>query len=365
MKAAIFSLQSVSSQWLEKALKKYFKVVDSINLKEVEVHLTSKQAEILHNGKPIAEYDCIYLRGSFRYANLLRSITVALWGKAYLPLKADAFHIGHDKLLTQLVLQKHKIPMPTTYVSSGVGAAKKILGNINYPIIMKLPTGTQGKGVVYAESLAAASSMLDTLETLKAPFIIQEYVETGGIDTRAIVVGDKVVGAMKRKSKGGEKRANIHAGGKGESHSLDFHTKKMAIESAKAIGAEICAVDILESVKGPVVIEVNLSPGLQGITKATGVDVAAETAKYLAKKTKEYIANKKKKESDTIFEETGIKIDNGKAKQIITNVDMRGNRILLPEIVSKVTKFGENQQILMKSKKGKLILEKLDIEEEQ
>ena len=106
--------------------------------------------------------------------------------------------------------------MPDTYVVSSIEAAKKILKQVKYPIILKFPHGTQGKGVMIADSFAAASSMLDTIESLKQPFLVQEYVETEGSDIRAFVVGDKVVAAYKRKAAIGEKRSNIHAGGKGE-----------------------------------------------------------------------------------------------------------------------------------------------------
>ncbi len=244
MRAAIISLESKSSIMTADAMKKYFDSVDSINIKNVEVTLGSKGLSVLYNDKPLQKYDCIYAKGSFRYAPLLRSITTAFYDSVYMPLKPNAFTVGHDKLLTHLALQYYKIPMPNTYVISTSSAAKKILKEIKYPVILKFPHGTQGKGVMFAESYAAASSMLDAIDTLKQPFLIQEYVETEGADIRAIVVGDRVVAAMKRKAEGEEKRANIHAGGKGEALVLDAHTKKIAVSTAKAIGAEVCAVDI-------------------------------------------------------------------------------------------------------------------------
>ena len=261
MKAAIISLGSVSSEWTAKAMRKYFEKVDELNLKDIEVNLGEDRIEVLYNGKPVENYDCIYIKGSFRYLSLLQSITTALYKKtAYMPLKPETFTLGHDKILTQLAIQQSNIPSPGTYITSSADAAKKILKKINYPIVMKFPHGTQGKGVMFAESYASASSMLDALSALKQPFLIQEYVETGGTDIRALVVGDKVVAAMKRKAVPEEKRANIHAGAAGESCTLDYHTKRVAVEAAKAIGADICAVDILEYIKGPVVIEINLSP---------------------------------------------------------------------------------------------------------
>src|SRR3989338_3165448 len=355
MKAALISLGSKSSKMLLRALKKYFSSVDDIDVREIEVSLGGDTPEVLYKGKPLEKYECIYAKGSFRYGQLLRSITVALCKTTYMPISAAAFTVGHDKLLTQLDIQQHKIPMPKTYLSATTEAAKNILKKINYPIIMKFPSGTGGKGVMYAESFAAASSMLDALTALRQPFIIQEYVETGGVDMRAIVVGDKVVASMKRKADMGEKRSNIHAGGTGEAYTLDFHTKKIAVDAAKAIGADICAVDMLDTIKGPVVIEVNLSPGFQCITEATKIDVADKIAKYLYERTKESYEKGKKKGAKEILSEIGIEEE----KEIITNVDFRGGRMLLPEIITKITNFDDKKELSIKAKKGELVIKNL------
>ncbi|MBL7056211.1 RimK family alpha-L-glutamate ligase, partial [Candidatus Woesearchaeota archaeon] len=292
-------------------------------------------------------------------APLLRTITTAFYENTYMPIKPNAFTIGHDKLLTHLALQYNKIPMPGTYVVSSIDAAKKILNQVNFPIIMKFPHGTQGKGVMFADSFAAASSMLDTIENLKNPFLIQEYIETDGSDIRAFVVGNKVVASVKRRAVFGEKRANIHAGAKGESIVLDTHTQKLAVRTAKAIGAEICAVDMLETVKGPEVIEANLSPGLQGITESTQVDVAEKIAKYLYERCKESSEKGKDIETTKMLKDISVK-ENGKEseQQIVTNLDFRGERMLLPKIATDISKFDESQEFVLKVKKGKIILEK-------
>ena len=276
-----------------------------------------------------------------------------------MPIKPNAFTIGHDKLLTHLALQYHKIPMPDTYIVSSADAAKKILEQVNYPVILKFPQGTQGKGVMFAESFAAASSMLDAIENLKRPFLIQEYVETDDSDIRAFVVGDKVVTSMKRKAVFGEKRANIHAGGKGEVFVMDAHTKKIAVDTAKSIGAEICAVDMLETAKGPEVIEANVSPGLQGITEVTKIDVADKIAKYLYEKTKEFSEKGKKNETSKMFTDLGVGgSDKNNEQQIVTNLDFRSERILLPKIISKISKFDEKEDVVIKAKNGKISVEK-------
>lgn len=358
MKAALISLGSVSSQWTIEAMNKLFDSVDNIDLKNIEVNLSSRKSEVLYNGKELEKYDCIYAKGSFRYAQTLRAITGALYPTTYMPIKAGTFTIGHDKLLTHIFLQQYKIPMPTTYLTSSQTAAKKILKKVKYPIIFKFPSGTGGKGVMYAESFAAASSLMDALETLRQPFLIQEYIETGGEDIRSIVVGNKVVAAMKRKAVIGEKRANIHAGGEGEAFLPDQHMKKIAVETAKSIGAEICAVDMLESVKGPSVIEANLSPGLQGITNATGINIAEKIAKYLYEKTKEFTEKGAKKGAGEIIKEIGVE-KGAKEQQIVTNLDFRGERILLPKLVTNMCKISDKDECVVKVGKGKVEIEKV------
>jgi len=371
MKAAIISLQSTSSKWTAEAMRKYFETVDDLNLKFIEVNIAA-QSEVLYQGKPLPQYDCIYVKGSFRYASILRSVTDILSAtNTFMPLSGTAFTTGHDKLLTHLRLARYNVPMPRTYISSTTKAAKEVLQKITFPIIMKIPHGTQGKGVMFAESFAAASSMLDTLDALKQPFIIQEYIETGGTDIRAVVIGDKVVASMQRISQSDEKRSNIHAGGSGEPVELDQKTQKIAIDAARAVGASICGVDILKSVKGPLVIEVNLSPGLQGITKATNKNIADAIAKYLADNTKRMLEHGKKDEASKILDTLGIsatavnkvkqteisKQTSPKENCIVTNIDFRGSRLLLPEIVTKLSQLTEKQEVTITIQSGKVLIE--------
>jgi len=232
--AAIISLGSKSSEWTADAMKKYFQDVDMLPLKEMEVKI-GPEAGIYHNGKPIKKYDCIYIKGSFRYANLLQAMSYLISDKCYTPIKPLAFSIVHNKLLTHLELQMRNIPMPRTYVAAGTKEAKKMLDEMNYPIVMKMPEGTQGKGVMIADSQASASSMLDALGALKQPFILQEYLDSGDVDIRAFVVGNDVVASMMRVAKDGEKRANIHAGGKGKAYTLDAEEKKDCTENRRSV----------------------------------------------------------------------------------------------------------------------------------
>jgi ribosomal protein S6--L-glutamate ligase len=353
MKVALISQKSVSSQWIVAALKKYFDTVDDLDIRDIEVNTTGK-LDVLHNGEPMRDYDCVYIKGSHRYRPIMRAIATAIYGQVYTPISSFAFTTANDKILTQLELQKNNIAMPKTYLASSADAAKRILEKINYPIIIKFPSGTQGKGVMVADSYASASSMMDALSALKQPFLLQEYIDTNGVDTRVIVVGNRVVAAMHRESKEGEVRANIHAGGKGKACVLDPAAKKIAVDAARIIGAEICAVDILEGIKGPLVIEINLSPGLQGITKTTGIDVADKIASFLYEKTKEF----RDKGASKIIKDSGVK-KNPVLNEIISTLDFRGERILLPLTVTNLTKFNSQEEYVIKAEKGSLVIKRL------
>jgi len=354
-KALFISLRSRSSLMTIDAMKKFFKVVDDFDLRNVEVIIKDK-IEVRHNGEILDGYDCAFIKGSFRYLPLLHAIAVGVEGKSYLPVRSKAFYLAHDKILTHLFLAQNRIPMPRTYLATPVTAKRILEEEVHYPVIIKLPHGTQGKGVVFAESYAAASSMLDTIIALRQPFLIQEYVETGGKDLRAFVVGGKVVAAMQRVAKKGEARANIHAGAKGKKVAVSEKAREVAIKVAELIGADVCAVDILESGKGPLVIEVNISPGLRGITAATKIDVAKEIAQFVFKKTNEFVEEKKKVDSEKFLREEIPKAELG--KQIVTNLDFRGKRILLPEIATKGSKFKEGEEVIIKIEEGKVCLER-------
>lgn len=361
MRAAVISLGSKSSLMVVDALKKYFDTVEMIELKNVEVHL-GKEGGIFYEGKPLPEYDCIYAKGSFRYANLLRSLTMLLEKKVlYMPLPADAFTTIHNKLLTHLVLQQHNIPMPRTYLCPTIGVAKKLLEKAKYPIVMKFPEGTQGKGVMFADSVSSAYSLLDALGALHQPFIIQEYIETGGTDIRVLVVGDKVAGAMRRKAQTEEKRANIHTGGVGEKVSLPREASSLAITTAKVLGVGICGVDILESSTGPKVIEANISPGLQELSRVTGIDIADQIALFLYNKTAEAAARKKKDAAQQVLKEEAPTMMSGGEllPEVVTTLQFRGERILLPEFVTRMANLKEQEEYVIKATKGKVEIKEL------
>ncbi len=356
--AALISLGSTSSKWTLEEMKKVFRTVDHLNLKEIEVSFSGDKQEVLHKGERIKQYDCIFAKGSFRYAQLLESVTAILENGCFMPVKSSAFSIGHDKLLTQLSLQQAGIPMPKTYIVSTVDATKTLLEKINFPIILKFPHGTGGKGVIYADSIVVAQGILDALSALNQPFIIQEFIETGGKDVRAIVIGDKVVAAYQRVANNKDIRANIHSGGHGEPIELDSSTRKLCIKASQSVGCEIAGVDLLFSHRGPLVLEVNLSPGLQGVTNTTKVNVAEKIAGYLAERTKERKEKISKHNSKEIMKEL---TQEEPEQEIITPLEFRGNKILLPEIITKLTRFNENADYLFKTGKEKLEITRFHI----
>lgn len=355
--AALISQGSKSSVMTAEAMKKYFGRVDTLQLKNVKVSL-GKESGVFYEGKLLDSYDCVYIKGSFRYANLQRSIAFMLEGKVpYMPFPANSFTVVHNKLLTHLILQQHNIPMPKTFISPTTDAAKDLLVMIKYPIVMKFPEGTQGKGVMFADTFSSASSLLDALGVLNQPFIVQEYVETGGTDIRALVVGEKVVAAMRRRAQREEKRANIHAGGNGELVELSREAINLALKTAKTLQADICGVDMLESSFGPVVIEANLSPGLQGISEVTPVNLPDEIAKLLYKKTEEALYKRNKQETNEVMKNIISDSKTPPAQKIITDLKFRGERILLPDWITRITGFNEQKEYLVKAGQGKLEIE--------
>ena len=195
---------------------------------------------------------------------------------------------SRDKLRSLQLLTKSGIGMPKTVftnysknVDSVIDAAGKA------PVVIKLLEGTQGLGVVLAESKKAAQSVLEAFNGLKARVIVQEFIkEANGADIRAFVVDGKVVGAMKRQGKEGEFRSNLHRGGSAEVIQLTPEEEETAVKSAKALHLGIAGVDMLQSSRGPLVLEVNSSPGLEGIEKATDYDIAGEIIQYLERSVK-------------------------------------------------------------------------------
>jgi ribosomal protein S6--L-glutamate ligase len=198
--------------------------------------------------------------------------------------REEAIMNAKNKLRNLQVLTEHNIPIPKTCVVSHAGNLDNTLRDFGrFPIILKTPSGSQGKGVAIIESKRGLKSVIEMFDNGE-PIVLQQYVkESSGKDIRVFVVGNQVVGAMKRETtQRGEFRSNFHLGGKVSMTELSDHEKTLAMAATKACGLDVAGVDILRTNDGPKVIEVNANPGLEGITQATGIDIAGALIRFMA-----------------------------------------------------------------------------------
>jgi ribosomal protein S6--L-glutamate ligase len=208
--------------------------------------------------------------------------------KVFSTVKSQAITRSRDKLRSMQILTKAGVDIPKTVFAKNPEQVRELIKLVGGPpVVIKLLEGTQGVGVVLAETAQAARSTIEAFYGLRANFLIQEFIaESGGADIRAFVIGNKVVAAMKRQGMEGEFRSNLHQGGEGQAIQLSEQEEETAIAAAKALGVRVAGVDMLQSKRGPLVMEVNSSPGLQGIEKTSGLDVAAAIIGYIEEKIK-------------------------------------------------------------------------------
>ncbi len=207
---------------------------------------------------------------------------------------------SRDKLRCLQVLAEKGFDIPITVLMRGSRAIKVALRHVHgTPAIIKLLQGTQGVGVMLVESPSSAESVIDTMSGLQQDVIMQQYIaESRGSDIRAFVIGNQVVAAMRRQARMGEFRSNIHRGGEGVPITLKEPVKRLAVQAVKAVGLTVAGVDILESLTGPKIIEVNSSPGFEGIEKATGLNVAkmiVQHAKQTARSPKKRTPSRRRR----------------------------------------------------------------------
>jgi ribosomal protein S6--L-glutamate ligase len=201
----------------------------------------------------------------------------------FTPVESQAITRSRDKLRSMQLLARDGIGMPVTAIARSVRDTRQVIQLVGGPpVVVKLLEGTQGRGVVLAETRKAAESVIEAFQQLKANILVQEFIkEAGGEDVRALVVGDRVVASMVRRAAPGEFRSNLHRGGSAEATKLSREERRTAIRASKSMGLSVAGVDMLRSSRGPLVMEVNSSPGLEGIETTTGVDVAAEIIEFL------------------------------------------------------------------------------------
>ncbi|WP_018126420.1 30S ribosomal protein S6--L-glutamate ligase [Balneola vulgaris] len=201
-------------------------------------------------------------------------------------VQSQALVRSRDKLRSLQIMASAGVGLPKTVFTNYSKEVDKLIDSVGgAPLIVKLLEGTQGYGVVLAPTKKAAQSIIEAFHSMKARVIVQEFIkESKGADIRAFVVDGKVVGAMKRQGKEGEFRSNLHQGGTGSLIKLTKKEREAALTAAKSMGLPVAGVDMLQSARGPLILEVNSSPGIEGIEKATGKDIAGSVIKYVISK---------------------------------------------------------------------------------
>ncbi|MEQ8356329.1 MAG: 30S ribosomal protein S6--L-glutamate ligase [Kiloniellaceae bacterium] len=278
-----------SHQRLIEAAKSRGHEIEVIDTMRVYVHIASHRPEMYYRGEKVEGFDAVIPR---------IGASVTFFGTAVLrqfemmgvyPLNESvAIGRSRDKLRSHQLLARKGIGLPVTVFAHSTGRADEIVEMLGgAPVIIKLLEGTQGIGVVLGETPGAAKSMIQAFGGLKANILVQEFIkEAGSSDIRCLVVGDKVVASMKRQGAEGDFRSNLHRGGSAQTVKITPEERSAAVRAAQIMGLNVCGVDMLRSNHGPVVMEVNSSPGLEGLEKATGKDVAGTIIEFLEKNAK-------------------------------------------------------------------------------
>ena len=250
------------------------------------MNITSRKPQIFFQGRELEGFDAIIPRigasHTFYGAAVVRQFEML---GTFAANESQAISRSRDKLRSLQLLARGGIGLPVTGFAHSTKDIDGLLESVGgAPVVIKLLEGTQGVGVVLAETKKAAESVIAAFRQLDANILVQEYIkESGGSDIRAIVIGGRVVAAIKRTGAAGDFRSNLHRGGSAEKIRLTPEERSIAVRAARTLGLNFSGVDILQSNHGPVVLEVNSSPGLEGVEGATGVDVAGKVIEFLEK----------------------------------------------------------------------------------
>ncbi|MCG9542765.1 MULTISPECIES: 30S ribosomal protein S6--L-glutamate ligase [Vibrio] len=263
--------------------------VDVIDTLHCDIDIASNNPKIRYMGEELPQYDAVIPRigASITFYGTAVVRQFEMMG-TFCINESVAISRSRDKLRSLQLLSRKGIGLPKTGFASRPDKIQDLIKNVGgAPLVIKLLEGTQGIGVVLAETNKAAESVIEAFMGLKANILVQEFIEeANGADIRCFVVGNKVIAAMKRQAGEGEFRSNLHRGGTAQLVKLSKEERATAINAAKIMGLNLCGVDILQSKNGPVVMEVNSSPGLEGIEKATGKDVADMIFEFIEKNAK-------------------------------------------------------------------------------
>lgn len=298
MKIAILSRNTnlYSTKRLKEAGEARGHQVDVIDTLHCYMDITSSKPGLRYQGKTLPKYDAVIPRigasVTFYGTAVVRQFEVS---GTFSVNESVAISRSRDKLRSLQLLSRKGVGLPKTGFAHHPDDISDLIKNVGgAPVVIKLLEGTQGIGVVLADTEKAATSIIEAFMGLKANILVQEFIkEAGGADIRCLVVGGKVVAAMKRQAGEGEFRSNLHRGGTAELVRLSKDERATAVNAAKVMGLNVCGVDLLRSNRGPVVMEVNSSPGLEGIERATQKDVAQMVIEFIEKNAKPYATRTK------------------------------------------------------------------------
>ncbi|HSX30919.1 MAG TPA: 30S ribosomal protein S6--L-glutamate ligase [Candidatus Saccharimonadales bacterium] len=284
MKIGILTRQpGYSVRRLKEAARARGHEVRVIKYPECYVEIEQDKPEVRYRGNSLNDLDVVIPRilpGMTGYGTaIVRQFEMM---GVYTPAKSIAIARSRDKLRSLQLLSKAGVGIPKTIFSRETAAVDDLIDHLGTPMIIKLASGTQGNGVVLAETRKAAKSVIQAFYVNDTSFLMQEYIEeAAGADIRVFIVGNQVVASMKRQSLDDDFRSNIHQGGTGTAVKLGDEEKRVALKAARAMGLAICGVDMVQSARGPLILEVNSAPGLEGIEGVTGRDIADKIIEYI------------------------------------------------------------------------------------
>lgn len=278
-----------SHQRLVEAAEQRGHEIRIINTLRTIINTASFKPSVYYEGEKLEGFDAMIPRigasVTFYGTAVLRQFEMAgVW-----PLN-ESVGIGRsrDKLRSMQLMSRKGLGMPTTVFANDAKKAGEVIEMVGgAPVVIKLLEGTQGIGVVLAETENSAKSVIEAFRGAKVNILVQQFIkEAGGSDIRCLVIGDKVIAAMERRGASGDFRSNLHRGGTATPIKITPTERKTAVAAAAAMGLNVCGVDILRANDGPVIMEVNSSPGLEGIEKATGKDIAGQIIEFIEKNAK-------------------------------------------------------------------------------
>jgi ribosomal protein S6--L-glutamate ligase len=277
-----------SNQRIMESAQKRGHEINFINVGGCYIKLANNNSEIFYDeGKKLSKVDYVIPRlkpnMTFFGSAIIHQMEIM---KINLLNGSDAITNSRDKLRTLQIMVEQNIDIPITSFANSAYDTKDLIGHVGgAPLIIKLLEGTKGVGVVLADTNKASESVINAFRSLNADILVQQYIkESKGHDIRCFVIGDQVVASMERIAQEGEFRANIHLGAIAKSINVTDKEREIAIKATKAMGLEVAGVDMVRSNSGVKILEINSSPGLEGIENATGIDIALRMIEYIEKK---------------------------------------------------------------------------------